>query len=107
MLTIDEIRAAHGPQFWMLDVPEWGGQVRADRLTAQALIALSEGRPDNLSGPDAFAYLVKLIRLSLKDGDGNPLIGDADAYLLEQNPTLVTRLGTELLALNKMDRKKN
>lgn len=110
MLTIDQIRAAHGPEHWTLDVPEWGGQVLAKRLTAQDYIALSKEREELAERDDRnFIYMRKLLGLCLVNEDGSPLFANGDGKILDDSPLLVTRLGRELMQRNGIlrDEEKN
>jgi hypothetical protein len=108
MLTIEQIREAQGPSFWMVPVPEWGGEVRARRLTAQDYLRFAEFPVSTQE--ERFQRLIELIRMLLTNDDGSPLMRDEDAYLLTEAPTLATRLGLELMRLNGLirdDAKKN
>jgi hypothetical protein len=99
MLDIEAIKKAHGPKFFEIDVPEWGGTVLAKRISAPEYIEL-QSAPQGDSTQETFDYLLRLVRMLLVKEDGSALIDDDNVYLLADNPSVVARLGGELIARN-------
>lgn len=102
MLTIEQIKAAHGPKRWTLAVPAWGGDVYVRRMTAQDFIAINDERPENETAGDTFAYFVRIVERFLENEDGSPLFAPEDSYLLVDSPLVTQEVGREILRLNKL-----
>ncbi len=111
--TIEQIRKAHGPRFLELKIPEWAsakanGSVPlalAKRLGAPDYILFQETVGDAKDKATVFNAMVKIIQASFINPDGTQLIGDDDLYLLTDHPTLVTRVGAELLLFNGLSKR--
>ncbi len=103
-LTTDELRAKQLPSTLEISAPELGEGVTllAKRLGVNEYIALNhkEEWPDEQK---TFRYFLRIVRLSLINPDGSPLLDDAlEKQLTEgrENIGLVNRIGQELLAFN-------
>jgi hypothetical protein len=102
MLTLNEIKAAHGPREFIVNVPAWNGDIKIRRLTAADWIALAE-RPNDESQLD---YLIRLIELTAVNGSDKPLFDAESRYLLTDSPLVALDLGTKIVELNKLNREK-
>lgn len=110
MSILEQIKAAHGPQQFTLDIPEWGVTVTARRLTGLEYIDLADNLPDGSDRKKNFAFMVKLVGASLLNEDGTRLFVNGDDSILSESPSLTARLGKRLMELNgldKADAKKN
>jgi hypothetical protein len=114
MLTLDEIKEAHGPSFAEFDVPEWSKKhddagnlivekVKARRLHAVEYLQFTGNTPGESDAREVTVdQMVTVIQLSLINEDGSQLIDDDHLYLLRDNPLLTGRLGNELMAFNRL-----
>jgi hypothetical protein len=98
MLTIEDIKAKHGPSRFPISVPEWGGEILIKRLTGPDYIALNrdagEGERDRL------AYMIDVIARSAINEDGSPLFAAENREVLVESPLLVSKIGLEILKRN-------
>ena len=104
MLTIDQIKAAHGPKHFTIDVPEWGGEVLARRLSAADYMDLFESKEkDQDEERSNIALMTDIVRRSLINEDGSPMLTDDNMFVLTDSPFLLTRLGRRIIDLNGME----
>lgn len=101
MLTRDQILAAEDTQTEVVDVPEWGGQVRLRTLTGgerdqfEAFVARAGDRKD-FSGMRQM-----LLSMALVDESGAPLFGKNDLEKLgKRNGAILDRLFQRATALS-------
>jgi hypothetical protein len=107
MLTIEDIKAKHGPSQFTISIPEWGGDVLAKRLTGPDYIALNRDTGDGER--DRLAYMIEVIDRSLINEDGSPLFTEETRNLLVESPLIVSRVGLDILRRNGLlsDKEKN
>ena len=91
MLTKDEIIAAEDTPTEVVDVPEWGGEVRIRTMNGgerdsfdYALLGRKEGERIDIRGLKA-----KLLALTLVNGDGSRLFTEAEGDLLQAKSSKV------------------
>ncbi|HEV3416654.1 MAG TPA: hypothetical protein VG056_07575 [Pirellulales bacterium] len=97
MLTIEQIKAAHGPKEFT--VKAWGGDVRIRRLTAGDWIDYN-ALPDEMSAFDKLVWLIE--RCAVNEND-SPLFTADTRYLLTDSPLIASRLGNEIIRLNRLE----
>lgn len=106
MLNLKELRAKR-PTRITIDVPEWGGAVTLDRLTAREQLevaaefeALNEG-DDQAKGVSA---IVSLLSRSVIDEAGKRPFDNDDGreFLGKESLTLLSRVGDEAMRLHDL-----
>ncbi len=102
MLTIDQIKAAHGPGEKLIHVPEWGGDVKARRLGAEQYLRLSSIITDAAAKGNAANYLAAVVEESLINENGSPMFDENSRHILLAEPIITARIGTEIMAFNKL-----
>lgn len=103
MLTIDQIRAAHGPKLLTLTIKEWGGDVQFRRLTAAEWAVIADLGNANDKTDAAIKRIWQIVAATAVNEDGSPLFSNVeDRWILDDSPTILMRIGVELLKFNRI-----
>lgn len=100
VLNKDQILAADDLPREIVPVPEWGGDVIVQGLSAEQSETLIKSTRDDNEG-----FALKLLALSLVNESGEPLFAlDTVAALKKKNSGILTRLVQICTRLNQFDR---
>jgi hypothetical protein len=99
LLSAADIDTAHDLDFEIVDVPEWGGEVKVQSLPADIALRFSE--EVNLPDIDKKQLFIRLLAMSLVDDAGTRLYTDEQVEkLARKNLKVLMRLSKTAMALN-------
>jgi hypothetical protein len=101
MLTRDQILAAKDRESEIVNVPEWGGDVRVAVLSGAGRERVQAAAGGGIASLSKFS--ATLLAASLIDEEGAPLFTEEDvAALSEKNPEVISRVLEVSIRLSKL-----
>ncbi len=98
LLTKEQVQNIDDFKFKIVDVPEWGGEVKVRSMSAKDRIAF-EANQDKLKSQTEM--VVFLVLYTCVDDDGNRLFEDKDIEMLEQkSPNALLKIFNASIDLN-------
>ena len=102
ILSREAILSADDHRREYVDMPEWGGGVYIQMITAKAGLEMV-GRSEDNGQNQAVVNVGRLLVMAVVDGDGRPLFSHEDIPpLMEKSRTAIDRLSEAIMKLNKM-----